>query len=387
MIGNTTPLVEHSIGRELDLAAQERPDHILVTDCQQQVSLTYSEVRKKAYALANALLALGMHRGDRVGVWLANRWEYVVCQLGTALAGIVMVTINPAYRGDELGHAARMVGLRGMIMQSELKSSNYHEILHSAGNIPTLEHVIQVGNDPLHRFCLSFNDLLSKHSSLPDGLAMVTGEEATNIQFTSGTTGRPKGAVLSHRNLLNNARDFAANILLVSDDVLVLPLPLYHCFGLVLGSLAVVVQRATLVLPSESFDAVKSLDAISSCRGSILYGVPTMLLAIHTAYKENESNWDLSSLRGGAMGGSPCPPPLMEKMIQDMNMNAFCVAYGMTETSPVSFSCSPNDAVSIRCTTVGRVLNNVEAKVVDESGHVVALDSVGELLVKGDNTH
>ncbi len=321
------------------------------------------------------------------------------------MAGVVLTTMNPAYRASELHHAATLIGIKGLVMQARVKSSDYHAILKEAGNIHSLDWVIEVG-ESVRPTSVPFNDLLVA----PPGGYFVIDEsascrDAANIQFTSGTTGSPKGAVLSHYNIVNNAMSFGRRLMISDRDVLVIPLPLYHCFGLNLGVVTTICCRATIVLPSESFDANATLNAIANQRGTLVYGVPTMLLELHLAHTAKGAPVrDIFALRGGGIGGSPCPPELMQKLIRDLKMTQIACAYGMTETSPVSlstvrmslsfvfvfffffffplFKCI-EDSVDLRCSTVGRVMPHLEVKIVSEQGAVLPLNSVGEVLVKG----
>lgn len=386
LVAESGPLIQHSIGVEYDRAEQEAGSAVFVISKWQGVHFTYRQVGRMSRALAIGLLKMGLKAGDRVGIWLSNRWEYVVAQMGTAMAGLVLVTINPAYRSQELHHAAKLVGLRVLILQPTLKTSQYHDILAEAGNIPSLQYVIEVG-DAVREGSISFNKILrdnERANFAPLRQLKVNANEPVNIQFTSGTTGHPKGSTLSHRNLLNNAYAFGARLGMTSKDVLVVPLPLYHTFGCVLGVLLSMVHRSCIVLPSESFDPVSCLDAISQFKGTVLYGVPTMHLAVHTEFTSAPAGkWNVSSLRGGAMGGSPCPPVLMRKMMDDLGMKDFACAYGMTETSPVSLSTNLSDSVDLRCNTVGTIMPNLELKIVDEHRKVVPVGIAGELLVKG----
>ena len=349
------------------------------------MKLSFNEVHRRANALANALLDLGLKDGERVGVWLPNRWEWVVTQFACAKAGFILVNVNPAYRSSELHYAAKLVGLRALIMQASLKTSDYHKILSEAGNIPSLLHVIEVGYD-VHEKCISFNKLIFEGSSHSDSQLKskkISCYDAVNIQFTSGTTGHPKGTVLSHHNILNNGYHFGVRLGMKDSDKVLLPVPLYHCFGCVCGVLAALVLDATIVLPSESFNAEACLHSIDLYGVTIMYGVPTMHLEVELFHQRNPKFHNVQSLIGGAMGGSPCPPDLMKKMIK-LGMKDMVCAYGMTETSPVSFSTCSEDSLENQCNTVGTVLDHVEVKIVDQqSGKTLKIGEVGELCTRG----
>lgn len=383
----TTPLLECTIGEALVLAAERHADRPFVVDHPQRVTLTYAGMLERSRALAAALGAppLLLRPGDRVGVWIGSRWEWVVTQMACALAGLVLVNVNPAYRASELHYACKLVGVRALVMQAHLKSSDYHALLAQAGNVPSLEWVVEVGEGPVREGCLSFNDLLRRGAVAGSSVRPVGhARDACNIQFTSGTTGHPKGSTLSHRNILNNARDTGTRLGLGPTDVLVLPVPLYHCFGCVLGTLAALAHGASIVLPAESYDAAATLECASLYRASFIYGVPTMLLDVHTLYVKDPSKYDLSRLRGGAMGGSPCPAVLMAALMKDMHMQDLACVYGMTETSPLSVATNLTDSPELRCNTVGTVLDHVEVKVVDErNGQTQPTGVIGELWTKG----
>lgn len=374
-------LLEVDIGTRFRHVSSRAGSRTFIISHNQGVKMTYAEAWEKASSLASSLLKLGLKEGERLGIWIPNRWEWIIAQMATALIGVVLVTINPAYRASEFHHAAKLVGLRALILQRSLKGSDYHKILREAGNVPTLEFIIEVG-DSVQPGCISFNSLLQGGSGFE--WAPRDPNEACNIQFTSGTTGHPKGSVLSHRNILNNGHSLGIRLGVSERDVLVCPLPLYHCFGCVLGVLCIMSHAATIVLSSESFNADAAIESISRYGGTLLYGVPTMMLEVHTAYMKTPSRYNISALRGGAMGGSPCPPALMRKMADDMNMRQIACVYGMTETSPVSFTTDLDDNMDMRCNTVGRVLDHVEAKIVDTvTRKVVPIGQVGEVCTKG----
>jgi fatty-acyl-CoA synthase len=378
------PLLDMTCGEAFERSERTRPLQTCVVDHEQRVKLSYAEVGRRSRAFALALRGLGMRDGDRVGVWLANRWEWVVTQVACFFEGIILVNVNPAYRASELHYAAKLVGLRALVLQPVLKHSDYYAILTEAGNIPSLEFIIEVGN-AVRKSSYSFNAMWQGelHQAF-SAKVLVKSVDACGIQFTSGTTGHPKGTVLNHYGTLNNARSFSERLGMTANDLVVCAPPLYHCFGCVLGTLAVLYRGATIVLASESFSAEACLDSIQLYGATIQYGVPTMLLEIHNLYSSKKGKWNVATLRAGAMGGSPCPPELMRKCIADLGMRDIACVYGMTETSPISFMSDASDPEDLRCTTVGRILEHVECKVVDQTTRkTLPVGAVGELCTKG----
>lgn len=363
------------------------------------IRLTYREFDQKIDACAAGLLALGVQKGDRVGIWSPNRFEWVLTQFATARMGAILVNINPAYRLSELEHALNKVGCKALIAAPVFKSSNYVEMIRAlvpelesgttgdlnAAKLPDLRHVIVMSPDPGPGI-LSFEALGDMGS--PDELAQLDAIDATltpqdpiNIQFTSGTTGLPKGATLSHFNIVNNARYVTDRIDMTDADTLVIPVPLYHCFGMVMGVLGAISKGARIVFPGEAFDPVQTLDAISDERATALYGVPTMFVAM--LQELNTHPRDLSCLRTGIMAGAPCPIEVMNRVGSEMNMSEVTICYGMTETSPVSFQSFTNDPVDKRCETVGRVHPHLEVKLIDDAGEIVPVGERGEICTKG----
>lgn len=385
VFGKKSPsLLETDIVARLQEIVLSQKQKTFIISHHQNVSFTYGETWSLVCDFANGLSILGLKEGDRIGIWIPNRWEWIIAQFATALIGVILVTINPAYRSEEFRHAAKLVGLRAVIMQSSFKGSDYFKILDEAGNIPSLQFVIEVDAASTSR-SIPFKSLLEKKGNDSHfAWKRLNPDEACNIQFTSGTTGHPKGATLSHRNILNNAHFLGLRMRVTKDDILICQVPLYHCFGCVLGVLCMMSHGGTIVLPSEHFDAGKSIECISKYRGTMLYGVPTMMLEVHSAYMKDSQKYDITKLRGGAMGGSPCPPELMRRMMDDMNMREISCIYGMTETSPISFSTDIEDGLIKRCETVGRVMEHVEVKIVDPSTKsVLEIGQIGEIWTKG----
>jgi fatty-acyl-CoA synthase len=365
------------------------------------VRLSWYDLKAKADELAAGLLALGLRRGNRVGIWAPNRHEWLITQFATARVGMILVNINPAYRKTELEYALNKVGVRALVMARRFKSSDYlgmlgeiapeihfkgaSEVLDSA-RVPGLKHVVLLGDEPVPPRCLSYRQLLglggpAQRARLDALSAALDPDDAINIQFTSGTTGSPKGATLSHFNIVNNARFCAKAMALSPADRLCIPVPLYHCFGMVLGVLCCVASGATMVFPGEGFDAADTLKTIACHRCTALHGVPTMF----TAMLEDASfaQHDLSSLRTGIMAGAPCPIETMRKVIAKMHMHQVTIGYGMTETSPISFQSSLDDPLERRVSTVGRVQPNLEVKIVDAAGRIVPIGQPGELCTRG----
>ncbi|MBA1138703.1 AMP-binding protein [Mesorhizobium neociceri] len=365
----------------------------------QDKRFTWSELSDTVDTLAAGFLALGLEKGDRVGIWSPNRWEWLVTQFATARIGLILVNINPAYRLTELEYALNKVGCKALVTAASFKTSDYLGMIETLApelakaapgklksqKLPTLKIVIRMGDDNSPGM-FNFADVLSmagrdEHDSLDRISEGLKPGEAINIQFTSGTTGAPKGATLTHTNIVNNGNFVTAAIKLTVDDRLCIPVPLYHCFGMSMGTMGCVSKGATMVFPGEGFDAGATLKAVAQegCTG--LYGVPTMFVAMldHADF----ASFDLSSLRTGIMAGSPCPIEVMKKVVSLMHMAEVTIAYGMTETSPVSFQSSVDDPLEKRVSTVGRIHPHVEVKAIDTEGATVAVGAPGELCTRG----
>lgn len=385
------PLSDATIGDAFIEAVARWPEHPALVVPHQRIRWTYRDLQIRVDALADGLLELGLTHGDRVGIWSPNRAEWIVTQLATARVGLILVTINPAYRRAELAHALSLSGCRALVFASQFKGSNYVDMIETLfPDFETrggggLDFLISLDGSPLPG-AIAFADLLGTHHGtvaqrLDETATVLKSCEAINIQFTSGTTGAPKGATLTHHNILNNAILVARHIRLSEQDRLCLPVPLYHCFGMVMGTLACIASGAALILPGESFDAEATLTAVAQERCTALYGVPTMFVAMldHPSF----STFDLTSLRTGVMAGAPCPVKVMKRVIADMNMREVTICYGMTETSPVSFQSTFDADIETRTSTVGFVHPHIEAKVIDEAGQTLPLGRTGELQIRG----
>jgi len=392
-------LIGQTIGRFFDEACASHAEREALIVRHQDVRLTYAQLKLKVDALACGLMRLGLEPGDRIGIWSQNNMEWALTQFATAKAGLVLVNINPAYRRSELEYALNKVGCRALILSPAFKTSNYLEMIADLApelghcepgllrshRLPALELVIRMGADRSPGM-LNFDELLRAPAREEFAALAVLSErlqfdDPINIQFTSGTTGHPKGATLSHHNILNNGYFVGEAIKLVPGDRLCIPVPLYHCFGMVMGNLGCLTHGATMVYPAEAFEPLAVLETVAQERCSALYGVPTMFIAAldHPRFAE----FDLSSLRTGIMAGSPCPIEVMKRVIGKMNMSEVTIAYGMTETSPVSFQSGTDDPIDRRVSTVGRVQPHLEVKIVDTDGRIVPRGTPGELCTRG----
>ncbi|AYY96052.1 AMP-binding protein [Burkholderia multivorans] len=394
------PLSEATIGRFLRDTAERFPERPAVVFREQQVRWTWREFAAEIDVLAAGLAALGISKGDRVGIWSPNRSEWLLTQFATARIGAILVNINPAYRLAELEYALNKVGCTAVIAAERFKSSAYVEMLQTiapelanaapgelrAARVPSLRTVVSMG-DVAPPGMFRFADVIARGRATVDSAALdalgatLAATDPINIQFTSGTTGSPKGATLTHRNVVNNARFIARAMRFSEQDALCIPVPLYHCFGMVLAVLACVSTGAAMVFPGEAFDPVATLAAVAEERCTALHGVPTMFIAEldHPEF----AKFDLSTLRTGIMAGSPCPIETMKRVVSQMHLSEITIAYGMTETSPVSFQSSTDDPLEKRTTTVGRVQPHLEVKIVDPSGEIVPVGVTGELCTKG----
>ena len=394
----TTPLLGETVGQNLDRTAARVPDSPALIVRSQGVRWSYSELARRADAFAAGLLALGLVRGDRVGIWSLNNAEWVTAQFGTAKAGIVLVNINPSYRVTELEFALNLVGCRALITATRFKTSDYIGMLTElapelsastpgalkAARLPALEIVIQIGG---HAPGAIPFDSVAGHAG-PGHVAelarlqpLLQFDDPINVQFTSGTTGAPKGATLTHHNILNNGLFIGDAMRLTEADRLCIPVPLYHCFGMVLGNLACTTHGAAMVYPGEGFDPLAVLQTVSEERCTGLHGVPTMFIA-ELEHPDFDS-FDLSSLRTGIMAGSPCPIEVMRRAVDRMHLREITICYGMTETSPVSFQSSADDPLERRVSTVGRIHPHLEVKIIDAEGRIVPRNTPGELCTRG----
>jgi fatty-acyl-CoA synthase len=396
---SATPLISNTIGQFFDFACEKWAARPALVVRHQEVRLTYGELREKVDQLAAGLLALGLEPGDRIGIWSPNNAEWVLTQFATAKIGLILVNINPAYRLSELEYALNKVGCKALILAERFKTSEYVGMLRelapelakavpgalASKRLPSLRTVVVLGQAQ-HAGALRFADALTQgedaHRRRISELSQVLQfDEPINIQFTSGTTGAPKGATLSHHNILNNGFFIGEAMRLTMEDRLCIPVPLYHCFGMVLGNLAALTHGACMVFPGEGFDPLATLQAVAEERCTALHGVPTMFIA--QLDHPDFARFDLSSLRTGIMAGSPCPIEVMKRAVSQMHLSEITIAYGMTETSPVSFQSSTSDPVDRRVSTVGRIQPHIEVKIVDPNGQIVPRGMSGELLTRG----
>ena len=382
------PLIGETIGSHFDRAAARWAAREALVVRHQQIRWTYAELKTHVDALAAGLIALGLEPGDRVGIWSPNNAEWVLTQFATAKAGLILVNINPAYRLVEVEHALRKSGCTALITATQFKNSDYLGMIRplvEQGRLPKLRTVIHLG-DGSEDGMISFADAASRggaaeRTHLEDVAGRLQFDDPINIQFTSGTTGLPKGATLTHHNILNNGFFVGEAMGLTETDRLCIPVPLYHCFGMVLANLAAVTHGTAMVFPSESFAPLAVLETVEAERCTALHGVPTMFIA--EMEHPDFARFDLTSLRTGIMAGSPCPIEVMRQAISRMHLDEITIAYGMTETSPVSFQTGVSDPLERRVSTVGRIHPHLEVKIVDQAGRVVPRGTPGELLTRG----
>jgi fatty-acyl-CoA synthase len=375
------------VHRLLDATAKRWPDRPAVVFREQGVRWSWSRFLDEVDTLASGLHELGLRRGDRVGIWSPNRFEWLTTQFATARLGLILVNINPAYRLHELEYALGVSGCRAVVSAATFKTSKYLEMLASVRpKLPALEFVIRMG-DAATPGMLNYRDVMARGAATLDVAALDAIEaelgchDPINIQFTSGTTGNPKGATLTHHNVVNNARFIAMAMRFSEQDSLCIPVPLYHCFGMVLAVLACVATGAAMVFPSEAFEPGATLAAVAEERCTALHGVPTMFIA--ELDHPDFATFDLSTLRTGIMAGAPCPIETMKRVVAHMHMREVTIAYGMTETSPVSFQSSTTDPLERRVSTVGRIQPHLEVKIVDIDGRTLPVGEKGELLTRG----
>ena len=375
-----TPLLGRTIGEDLERTVARFGDRDALVSRHQGIRLTYSELDAAVDRLARGLLAGGIERGDRVGIWAPNCAEWVLVQYATAKVGAVLVNINPAYRTHELAFVLRQAGVRLLVSAPAFKTSDYRAMVREVvDECEALERVVWL-DAPEWDELLEAGDGVGD-AALRERMAMLAFDDPINIQYTSGTTGFPKGATLSHHNILNNGFFVAELIDYTEADRVCLPVPFYHCFGMVMGNLGCTTHGACIVIPAPSFEPEATLRAVAEERCTSLYGVPTMFIAMlgHPAF----GDVDLTSLRTGIMAGSPCPVEVMRRVIDEMHMGEVSICYGMTETSPVSTQTRSDDSVERRVGTVGRAGPHVEVKIVDPtSGRVQAIGEPGELCTR-----
>ncbi len=395
---STVPLLGETIGVNFDRTVARFPDRPALISCQQGVHWTYKELSAKVDAFAAGLLALGLQPGDRVGIWSPNNAEWVVTQFATAKAGLILVNINPAYRLSELEYALNKIGCRALVTATTFKTSDYIGMVNTlapelararpghldAATLPHLRIVIQMGGNAPGT--LAFDAVYAlggaaERQRLVDLTGVLQFDDPINIQFTSGTTGLPKGATLTHHGILNNGYFDGEMMRITELDKVCVPVPMYHCFGMVIGALACSSHGAAIVFPGEGFDPLATLKAVADERCTALYGVPTMFIAEldHPAFK----TFDLTSLRTGMMAGAPCPIEVMNRCVRDMHLTEMTIGYGMTETSPVSTQTAIGDPIEKQTGTVGRAHPHVEIKIIDNEGRIVPRGTKGELCTRG----
>ena len=397
------PLIEQTLGDFFDAVVARQPEHEALVSVHQRRRYSYLQLQREANRLASALLGLGLVPGERVGIWSHNNAEWVLVQLATAKVGLILVNINPAYRTAEVEYALNKVDCKALVTMARFKTSDYLGMLRELApewahgqpgqlesvTLPHLKTVVwidEAGQGEEQPGLTRFSSLLASgnpdDARLADVAATLKATDPINIQFTSGTTGFPKGATLTHRNILNNGFFIGEAMKLTPDDRLCIPVPLYHCFGMVLGNLACLTHGATIVYPNDGFEPLSVLQTVQDEQCTGLHGVPTMFIAEldHPRF----ADFDLSTLRTGIMAGSPCPTEVMKRVVSDMNLSQITIAYGMTETSPVSCQSSIDTPLGKRVSTVGLVQPHLEVKIINpESGGIVAPGVSGELCTRG----
>ena len=395
----TKPLLAMTIGAAFDRAVERFAEREALVVRHQNLRYTWAQLADEVERCARGLLALGLQPGERVGIWSPNNAQWCITQFATAKIGVVLVNINPAYRLNELEYALKQSGCRWLICADTFKTSDYHAMLHEllpelegsavgalrSHTLPELRGVISLCDKPVDGMLL-WKGLMGMAEQVgPEQLRQCSEQlqfdDPINIQYTSGTTGFPKGATLSHYNILNNGYMVGESLKLTEHDRLVIPVPLYHCFGMVMGNLGCVTHGTTMIYPSAAFEPLAALQAAAEEKATGMYGVPTMFIAM-LDHPERQS-LDLSNLRTGIMAGSTCPIEVMKRVIDDMHLAEMQIAYGMTETSPVSTQTGPDDDLERRVTSVGRTQPHLESKVVDEHNRIVPRGQIGELCTRG----
>lgn len=374
-------LLDETIPANLARIAATYPQHEALVSCHQNIRWTYEEFHRRVKGLARGLLSLGFEKGDRLGLWSPNYAEWTLVQYATAEIGVILVNINPAYRTHELAYALKQSECRGLVASPSFKSSDYVAMVAEVRDeCSSLEHIVFFWSPAWDALC---DELSATGQETVDAISRsLSPDEPINIQYTSGTTGFPKGATLSHRNILNNGYFVAELQGFSHEDRLCIPVPFYHCFGMVMGNLGCTSHGATMVIPSDTFEPEAVLRAVERERCTALYGVPTMFIA-ELAHPEFDG-FDLGALRTGVMAGSPCPVEVMKQCIGKMHMSDVTICYGMTETSPVSTQTLPSDSIEQRTGTVGRVHPHVEIRIVDpETGETVPRGTTGEFCTRG----
>jgi fatty-acyl-CoA synthase len=375
------PLLGETIGDSLRRVAAAHGDSEALVDVPSGRRWTYAQLDADTDDVARGLIAAGVAKGDRVGIWAPNCAEWVLLQYGTAKMGAILVNINPAYRSHELGYVLRQAGISLLVSAESFRTSDYRAMIEEVrGELPALDRVVYIGTGDWETLVAS--GAAADGAALGERGASLTFDDPINIQYTSGTTGFPKGATLSHHNILNNGFFIGEGCRYTAADRVCIPVPFYHCFGMVLGNLACTTHGACIVIPAPGFDPALTLAAVQAEKCTSLYGVPTMFIA--ELALPDFADYDLSSLRTGIMAGSPCPVEVMKRVVSEMHMEEVTICYGMTETSPVSTQTRADDDMERRVSTVGRVHPHVEIKVIDpETGLVLPRGSNGELCTRG----
>ena len=392
-------LLAQTIGQAFDQTVARYAEGEALVVRHQALRYTWQQLAEAVDLHARALLALGVKTGDRLGVWAPNCAQWCITQFASAKIGVILVNINPAYRASELEYVLQQSGCQWLVCAGAFKTSDYHAMvqglapelaeqsighLHSE-RLPDLRGVISLDPQPPSGF-LPWSQLTALGAAVTPGQlaehqASLHFDQPVNIQYTSGTTGFPKGATLSHRNILNNGYMVGESLGLTAADRLVIPVPLYHCFGMVMGNLGCMTHGSTMIYPNDAFDPLLTLRTVAEEKATALYGVPTMFIALLDQPQRGE--FDLSSLRTGIMAGATCPIEVMRRVINEMHMAEVQIAYGMTETSPVSLQTGPSDELELRVTTVGRTQPQLESKIINEAGEVVPRGTIGELCTRG----
>ncbi|QEL22890.1 AMP-binding protein [Bosea sp. F3-2] len=385
---NHVPLLQLSIGTALRQAASRFPHKPAICSLFQGCELTYAELDQLADRVAKSLIALGIQQGDRVAIWSANRWEWLAAHHGIVRIGAIVVTVNPAFRAEEVRYVLDDAGVKLLIAAPAFRGFSFVQAIEEIrGNLPALEHVVLFDGVNSTGDTRKWEKFLEPGRAIDDAhldqrASAVYSGAPCHLQYTSGTTGRPKGALLTHHGILNNGYFVGLRQRLSENDSICLPVPFFHCFGIVLGALAAVAHGTEIVLPGESFEPRETLAAVEARKCTSLYAVPMMFISMlsHPELKDI----DLNSLRTGAIGAAPCPHATMTEIIETMNMKEITVVYGMTETSPISFQTRATDSTDVRVSTVGVIQPHLEAKIIDpDTGNVVAFGLPGELCVRG----
>nr|WP_161796103.1 AMP-binding protein [Pseudomonas fluorescens] len=392
-------LLLQTIGEAFDHTVARYPEGEALVVRHQSLRYTWQQLAEAVDVHARALLALGLKSGDRLGVWAPNCAQWCISQFASAKIGVILVNINPAYRVSELEYVLKQSGCQWLVCAGSFKTSDYHAMLQALApelaeqpigqlhseRLPDLRGVISLDPQPPSGF-LPWSQLAALGAAVTAGQlaereASLHFDQPVNIQYTSGTTGFPKGATLSHHNILNNGYMVGESLGLTAVDRLVIPVPLYHCFGMVMGNLGCVTHGSTMIYPNDAFDPLLTLTTVAEEKATALYGVPTMFIALLDQPQRGE--FDLSSLRTGIMAGATCPIEVMRRVIGELHMREVQIAYGMTETSPVSLQTGPSDELEVRVTTVGRTQPHLESKIIDEAGEIVPRGTIGELCTRG----